>query len=473
MKDYLVYHNPDVMGVLGPADSPFHVVTDKKVGDVRGNRVWLITAEGHPRTFFLHSHFIVDEIEPGSDAGYTTRLSGNAGSAFDPMIELNREDWFSDFKRSQGHFGFGFQAIKNSRFIKGLEAAAGLVPHSPPTFGLREPMLGLSPLIDRDEIARAIETVRLNLLRSANTFRRKVGWHGGGGDFSVHWNEAGQFWFLIDSKREESRYWCCFGLSDPSKHDNLTIIGEINPTKEGINRRNAGLFVRDSIGEIYLAHSGKIGGGRKGIGKEGFLSAFRGSNLVNTFWPDGQTSEAIVLGPIQSERLPAYVGHFIREIERYKDEAIRGETIVTQPLNVLGFTPEFSGQRKSYRLEVEISARCDHGVVIAALADLLANARADVANDRTRDLMILSSEGKVTHLFEVKTDINTSSLYSAVGQLMLHSVLTANTPRLILVLPDQPIPSFLKALKALGIHVVRYEWFNGRPIFHNFSKINA
>ena len=460
------------MGSLAPYESLFRVVTDKQVSDVRGNRVWLITGEGHPRTFFLHSHFIVDEIERGSDAGYNTKLSGRAGSAFEPMIELNTEDWFPDFKRSQGNFGFGFQPIKDFRFVKGLEMVAGLGPRPASTFKAREHSIGLTPLIDRDDIARALETVRANLLRSASSYRRKVGWHGGGGDFSIHWNEVGQFWFLMDPKREESRYWCCFGLSDPSKRNNLTIIGEINPTKEGINRRNAGLFLRDVTGEVYLAHSGKIGGGRKGIGKRGFMSSFRGDNLVNILWPDGQTNEAIVLGPIRSDRLPTYVGHFLREIERYKDEVNRGETIVPKSGTTLGFTPEFSGQRKLYRLELEISARCDHGILIAALADLLAGAGIRAANDRERDLMIVSSEGQVTHLFEVKTDLDTSSIYSAVGQLMLHSVLTSNPPKLIIVLPDQPVPPLLKAVRKLGIYVVRYEWFNGRPIFHNFPKIN-
>src|SRR2546426_6326116 len=48
--------------------------------------------------------------------------------------------------------------------------------------------------------------------------------------------------------------------------------------KEGINRRCAGLFVRDDDdGAIYFTHSGKVGGGREGVGKSAFLSNYRGA----------------------------------------------------------------------------------------------------------------------------------------------------------------------------------------------------
>jgi len=122
MKDYVVYHNPEVMGHAAGNVDPFSVVTNKKVADVRGSRVWLLTGEGAPRTFFICSYFIVEKIESGMNDGFETRLSGTTGKKFNPMIELSDEEWFSDFKRSQGNFAFGFQLINEARFVEGLEA---------------------------------------------------------------------------------------------------------------------------------------------------------------------------------------------------------------------------------------------------------------------------------------------------------------------------------------------------------------
>jgi hypothetical protein len=125
MKDYVVYHNPDVMSSeLAATDDDRHsIVTDKKVSDVRGSRVWLLTGKGSPRTFSLHSYFVVDDIQPGTEDGFQTRLAG-AGEGFDPMPTLNDEEWFDDFKRTLGNFAFGFQHITEPRFIEGLEAVA-------------------------------------------------------------------------------------------------------------------------------------------------------------------------------------------------------------------------------------------------------------------------------------------------------------------------------------------------------------
>jgi len=122
MKDYIVYHNPDVMGVEVTNADGRSVVTNKKVGDVRGSRIWLLTGQGSPRSFSLRSYFIVEEIESGIGDGFETRLSGVTGEVFDPMLPLNDEVWFDDFKQSQGNFGFGFQTVSEARFIQGFEA---------------------------------------------------------------------------------------------------------------------------------------------------------------------------------------------------------------------------------------------------------------------------------------------------------------------------------------------------------------
>ena len=125
MKDYLVYHNPDQRGVDVTEVEPFAIVTDKPAPrGVIGSRVWLLTGRGRPRTFLLRSYFIVDQVETGG-VRFQTRLSGEKGKVFQPMLELNHEEWFDALKRNQRNFASGLQSIKDERFVRGLEELAG------------------------------------------------------------------------------------------------------------------------------------------------------------------------------------------------------------------------------------------------------------------------------------------------------------------------------------------------------------
>jgi hypothetical protein len=76
MKDFVVYHNPDVMRIGVEKVDAFSIKTDKKVRDMQGNRVWLITGEGVPRTFLLRSYFRVDHVEAEGADAFQTKLSG-------------------------------------------------------------------------------------------------------------------------------------------------------------------------------------------------------------------------------------------------------------------------------------------------------------------------------------------------------------------------------------------------------------
>src|SRR5207253_10871667 len=109
MKDFVIYHNPDAMGRSARELTQLSIVTDKPVSNIQGDRIWLLTGEGQPRTFFLVAWFIAEEIRSGAESGFGTCVSGKDGTIFRPMKELNSLDWFSDFKRSQGNFAFGLQ----------------------------------------------------------------------------------------------------------------------------------------------------------------------------------------------------------------------------------------------------------------------------------------------------------------------------------------------------------------------------
>lgn len=339
--------------------------------------------------------------------------------------------------------------------------------------------MSLIPLTDAEAIHRSLTTALTNLQKHSHRISRKVGWHGGGGEFSIYWRPTEGFWFLIDEVREESRYWLCFGLQDPNKINNLTIVAEINPTKSGINRRNAGFFVQDPQNKIYLAHSGKVGGGRTGIGRSTFLQTYVGRNVESIEWPDGKESTAVVIGRIDSERLPLYVSHFLSEVYRFKGmisteaEGVSRLGHVCEPTEVepeLSYTPEFAGHRKAYLVAHEIEAKCDHGIVVKALAEILTGRKTAFGNNQQCDLLITSNGKRVTHLLEVKTDRSSTSLYTGIGQLMLNGISFPQRPCLILVVPGELDPKLKMAVNRLNVRVVSFEWYEEKPVFSGLDE---
>ena len=120
--NYLVYHSPDSMGWTADEIEDFAIVTNKSTVDVIGDKIWLITGEGRPRKYSLVGWFIADSVGRSGDSAFGKRISGTQGTWFQPMPRFDGEEWFADFRRSQGNFAFGLQPINDQRFIRGLEA---------------------------------------------------------------------------------------------------------------------------------------------------------------------------------------------------------------------------------------------------------------------------------------------------------------------------------------------------------------
>jgi hypothetical protein len=111
-----------LMGFPVTSVDPCRIVTNKTVKkEIVGSRVWLITGEGKPRTFFLRSCFVVDQVVSGTEHGFKTKLLGKHCRTFDPMVGLSNQDWFDDLKRTQSNFNFGLQVIRDHNFVLGFE----------------------------------------------------------------------------------------------------------------------------------------------------------------------------------------------------------------------------------------------------------------------------------------------------------------------------------------------------------------
>lgn len=134
------------------------------------------------------------------------------------------------------------------------------------------------------------------------------------------------------------------------------------------------------------------------------------------------------------------------------------------------YSPEFSGTKTYSPPATPIEADCRHGDVVDALSLALGGRKIRHGNDRFRDLYILEDSDALKVLFEVKTDLGTGSIYSAIGQLMLHGAAEAVAPTLVAVLPGSPDERTARALEKLGIKTLSYD-MGDKITFHRLDEL--
>lgn len=134
----------------------------------------------------------------------------------------------------------------------------------------------LNAMTQVSEVRKAAMEVRNALTKDAVRLRCILGYPGWAGACTTCWSQRHRLWSVL--YRGKTRYWYCFGdhlsPSGPAPGERLDIVCEINSPLEGINLRCAGAFRRTKNGAVVFTHSGKVGGGRKGIGKLAFLRAY-------------------------------------------------------------------------------------------------------------------------------------------------------------------------------------------------------
>ena len=327
----------------------------------------------------------------------------------------------------------------------------------------------LRALEGREQIRAALDVIGERVQRGGTPCRCQLGYQGGYEEATVYWHDNCGLWCMLDTKLIENRSWCCFGTTQPTPGGMLSIMCEINSPFEGIRRDIAGVFAKDDGGHVYLAHTGKVGGGRPGIGKSAFWHFYGGKAVETIEWSDGGTSPAVVIGRIDGEHLLISMAGFVRQVEDFKSLAASGKLPAQKITFGPEFKPEFEGNRRAYSPSGQIEARCDHGAVVNRLYDELKSTGREVANGRP-DLYVLG-DAVATHIFEVKTDTSTTSIYQGIGQLMFHGAVDELPPKRILVLPSQPGEATRNILARLDIAVLVFDWEDGLPVFHGLKGV--
>jgi 5-methylcytosine-specific restriction protein A len=181
-------------------------------------------------------------------------------------------------------------------------------------------------VIEIDEINKCqsllLENLKNNLYLSG---KFNIGFPGGSWNETIQYNE--DIWFLhheIGGEEKSPRFWNGFGLAQElSSNKSNNIVVEINIPTNGINRKVAGFYAKNESGEIGLFHRGGLGGGRKGIGKQAFLSW--SSYELTSVSTNSAKESAILVGLIESDDFTVKLHDFLINIANFKQLATTGE----------------------------------------------------------------------------------------------------------------------------------------------------
>lgn len=141
----------------------------------------------------------------------------------------------------------------------------------------------------------------------------ELGFRGGSLKARVRLVRGSRLWW--GSGIVEQRYWNAFGLGDPFT-GTPAIAVEVNAPLEGRSGRVAGAFVRDAQGRVWLAHSGKVGGGARGVGAAAFSAWYeqRGAEPATV---DG-ARPMFLIGALDDPLLSRRIGEFVERVLDFK-----------------------------------------------------------------------------------------------------------------------------------------------------------
>jgi hypothetical protein len=295
----------------------------------------------------------------------------------------------------------------------------------------------------------------------------KLGHQGAGFPAKVLWLKELGIWKFSQTIKEV-RYWNAFGIGKPGTSSVLSIASEINFPWAQIDRKTGGAFAEDAWGNVFVIHRGKIGGGKKGVGKSLFEHNYRG---VWSFMEDGDSiSQVAVIGDLKSSRFALQAAQFVKKIEIMKLSA--GASTQTEiDFSEITFREDLIGSATPLP-EDEIVSACDHDLVVSELAILLQRQKIKIGNDTESELFTVDpSENRISHIFEVLTDTKENSLFAAVGKLLLQTSDAALRPNPVLVMPEDKISHYAEELQRNNISVVGFYWQEEKAVFSGLEKI--
>jgi hypothetical protein len=229
-----------------------------------------------------------------------------------------------------------------------------------------------------------------------------------------------------------------------------------------------GALAEDRNGRIFVVHRGRIGGGKKGVGKALFDGHYRG---VWAIMEDGSAETMVALiGVLNSPRFVRQVSQFVCKVERMKNIFSSRTSQTEMSFDELHFREELVGASYGDPL-ADPASMCDHGLVVKDLYDVLSRLGFKAGNDPERELLIMNARKEITAVFEVTADASITSIQSAAARMLLANCELPKQPRLILAVPEAIDEALNMKLKKLGVDVLPYNWKHDQAVFPGLSVL--
>ena len=318
---------------------------------------------------------------------------------------------------------------------------------------------------------QAIRRHRLQFMRGLKRFADEVipvelGHPGASSRAKVFWSERLGIWFF-PTKIAGHRYWNAFGVGRPEKGSRISITCEINFPMSGIDRRTGGAFAEDGAGRVFVVHRGKLGGGRKGIGKGLFEDHYRG--VWEVMDDGGEETTVALIGALNSPRFARQVAQFVRKIARIKETAAARSAQTELRLDELSFREDLVGELCPDQ-ERNTGSECDHGLIVRDLSEALRGQDLRTGNDGCRDLLVMNRKDRIRAVFQILTEMSAAGIHAGAMQLLLNGLSLLGDPLLILALPRAPVEALREKLKRLNIDFLVYGWEEDRAVFPDLAS---
>src|SRR5258706_545098 len=276
----------------------------------------------------------------------------------------------------------------------------------------------------------------------------------------------------------------------------LEISLQLNFPAGKYSRAFAGAFVKDARGEVFIAHRGKLTKGNAGLKRSEVLGEFA-EKIIEA--GDGQhLSPLILIASLKDSNLAKRLWEFAREARNLasalaarrstkdanrtgtgrapsppgiQDSEVHADTRAEKLLKLRKYYDEYAGIGE-IKGHGGGKRTVEHGDVVKAL-EAVVRKRGETQKSQAIDLAVVMEKSIL--LFEVKTSAQTTSVYTGVGQLLLHgesiAQLLKQPVERYLVLPERPSKEHEKHMLAKGaMRIVRYQKIDDGYRFEGLSR---